>query len=372
MDRLDFNINSEMAFEANKNIAKRSITGSYIYLVLWFSIIIPHEFYRESPGFCLGLTLVLVVLAVARIGLILNFNRIYQKSPKLWQILFFPITWMAALVWGLFCALTFFLPELGYMTLALVVSTAGLTGGGVAALVPNRLLTLGLITAFLAPGGFVMVLPDTYNFSVGILFLAYWIGMYAVTKTQHREYWLGLQASFLLKEYAVKLEQLNTLDGLTGLKNRAFFDQTLKQEIKRAIRCQSHLSLLLIDIDHFKKINDDHGHLVGDECLRRISSLFKELVKRETDTVARYGGEEFAVILPNKDQEQAQVMAEKIRQSVEDMDPVYGETAISLTVSLGVSSMVPEIGASEEEFIKRVDKNLYKAKDNGRNQVRGE
>jgi diguanylate cyclase (GGDEF)-like protein len=315
--------------------------------------------------------LTLVVLAVARIGLVLNFIRIYQKSPKLWQILFFPVIWMVALVWGIFCALTFFLPELGYMSLAFVVATAGLTGGGVAALVPSRLLTLGLITAFLAPGGFVILISDTYNVSVGIIFLAYWIGMYAVTKNQHREYWLGLEASFLLKEYAVRLEQLNTLDGLTGLKNRAFFDQTLKQEMKRAIRFQSHLSLLFIDIDHFKKINDDHGHLVGDECLRRISSLFKELIKRETDTVARYGGEEFAVILPNNNKEQALIVAEEIRQTVEDMALLYEETNISLTVSLGVSSIVPELGASEEAFIKRVDNNLYKAKHNGRNQVRG-
>ena len=371
MGKSEFNINNEMALEANKNIAKRSITGSYIYLVIWFSIILPHKFYIRSPEICLGFTLTLIIFAAARIGLALNFNRIYQKSPKLWKVLFFPVIWIVALVWGLFCALTFFLPELGYMSLAFVVATAGLTGGGVSALVPSRLLTLGLITAYLAPGGFVILISDTYNVSVGIIFLVYWIGMYAVTKNQHREYWLWLEASFLLKEYAEELEQLNTLDGLTGLKNRAYFDRALKQEMKRAIRVQSPLSLLFIDIDHFKKINDDHGHLVGDECLRRISSLFKELIKRETDIAARYGGEEFAVILPNNNKEQALIMAEKIRQTVENMDPLYEETNVSLTVSLGVSSIVPELGASEEAFIKQADNNLYRAKRNGRNQVRG-
>jgi len=371
MDKLNLNINNEKALQANKDIAKRSITGSYIYLVIWFSIIIPHKFYERSPEICLWLTLTFIILAAVRIGLILNFNRIYQKSQILWKILFFPVVWLVALVWGVFCAMAFFLPEFGYMSLALIVATAGLTGGGVSALVPNRLLTLGLITAYLAPGGFVILTSDTYNASVGIIFLVYWIGMYAVTKNQHREYWQGLEASFLLKEYAVELEHLNTLDGLTGLKNRAFFDQTLKQDMKRAVRFQSHLSLLLIDIDHFKKINDVHGHLVGDECLRRLSALLQELIRRETDTVARYGGEEFVVILPDNNREQALIIAEKIRQDVEVMNLLSGKTQISLTVSLGVSSTVPEIGASEVAFIERADNNLYKAKHNGRNQVVG-
>lgn len=371
MDKSNLNITKEMALQANEDIAKRSITGSYIYLVIWFSIIIPHKFYERSPQLCLWFTLTLIILAAARIGLIINFNRIYQKNPKVWKIVFFTVIWSIALIWGMFCAMTFLFPEIDYMSLSFIVATAGLTGGGVSALVPSRALTLGLLTALLAPGGFVILISDTYNVSVSIIFLVYWIGMYAVTKNQHREYWQGLEASFLLKEYAVELEQLNTLDGLTGLKNRVFFDQTLKQEMKRALRTQSHLSLLFIDIDYFKKINDVHGHLAGDECLRRISSLLKELIRRDTDTVARYGGEEFAIILPNNNKEQAIIMAEKIRHKVEVMKLPYGETHIALTISIGVSSMVPELGMSEEAFIERADNNLYKAKHNGRNQTVG-
>ncbi|WDP92362.1 MAG: GGDEF domain-containing protein [Desulfobacter sp.] len=371
MDKPDFDIAQEMAFQANKDISQRSITGTYIYLVIWFSIIVPHKFYEKSPEICLWMTVILILFAGLRIGLILNFNRIYQKSPQLWKVLFYPTIWVAALAWGTFSAMTFILPELNYMYVAFVVATAGLTGGGVSSLVPSRLLTLGLITGFLAPGGCLLLLSHAYNLSVGIIFVVYWIGMYAVTKNQHREYWQGLKTSFLFKEYAVELEQLNTLDGLTGLKNRTFFDQTLKQEMKRGIRSRSRLSLLFIDIDHFKTINDAHGHLVGDECLRRISSLLQKTIRRGTDTVARYGGEEFAVILPDNNREQALVMAEKIRQKVKKMDQPYGATQISLTVSIGVSSIVPEPGMSEEEFIERADNNLYKAKHNGRNQVWG-
>jgi len=367
----DYNPDKEMVFQANKDIAARSITGSYIYLLIWFSIVIPHKFYAKSPEICLWLTLTLILLAGGRMAVILNFKKIYLKSPFLWQVFLFSVVWGTALVWGLCCALSFFLPQFSYMSLALVVSTAGLTGGGTSALVPSRLLTMGLITALLAPAGFALLVSDPHNLSTGIIFLVYWIGMYAVTKNQHREYWQGLKDSFLLKKYAVDLEQRNTLDGLTGLKNRAFFDQGLREELRRAVRFQYHLSLLLIDIDRFKKINDDHGHLAGDECLRQISSLLKTRIKRETDIVARYGGEEFAVILPQNNTAQARQMAEKIRTEIEAMTMVFKGVHISLTVSLGFASMVPEVGATEETIIQIADTNLYKAKHNGRNQVWG-
>ncbi|MCG8689312.1 MAG: GGDEF domain-containing protein [Desulfobacterales bacterium] len=371
MDRSQFDIAEEKTFQANRDISKRSITGCYIYLIIWFSIIIPHGFYENSPKPCLWMTLTLILLAGVRVWLILKFDWIFQKSQTLWKALFYPVVWITALVWGGFSALTFVKPEFDYMGLAFMVATAGLTGGGVSALVPSRLLTLGLLTGLLAPGGVVLLLSDGHNVSVGIIFGVYWIGMVAVTKNQHQEYWQALDASFLIKEYAAELEQLNTLDGLTSLKNRVFFDQTLKQEMKRGLRSRSHLSLLFIDIDHFKKINDRHGHLIGDECLRRISTLLKENVRRETDTVARYGGEEFAVILPSSTNEQALAVAEKIRQKVETMNPRYGQADIALTVSLGVASVIPELGMSEEDLIAMADNNLYKAKHSGRNLVCG-
>lgn len=360
-----------MAFRANEDIAKRSMTGSYMYILIWISIIIPHKFYETSPKICLWFTLALILFSAARGGLIINFKRIYDKSPKVWKMVSYPIIWLVGLVWGIFCAMTLYIPELNYMSFPLVVATAGLTAGGSSTLVPSRPLALGLITTLLAPGGFTLLFSDTHNISVGILFGLFWIGMYAITKNQHREYWQGLKDSFLIKEYAAKLEHLNTLDGLTGLKNRAFFDQMIQQEMKRALRFQTHLSLLFIDIDYFKKINDIYGHPMGDECLRRLSSLLKEIIARDTDTVARYGGEEFAIILPNTTREQALIMSEKIRNEVEGMRIAHDDIHIRLTISIGVASTLPELNMSEERFIDQADKNLYKAKQNGRNQVMG-
>lgn len=363
------NISIEMKYKANHDIVKRSVTGSYIYLVIWVSIIIPHKFFDKNPHVCLWMTAILLFFAVVRIVLIASFNRIYKKNAMLWKILFYPVVWMPSLVWGVFCAWTFINPEFAYLSLAFIVGTAGLTGGGVSALVPSRILSLGLLTSYLTPGGIVLLLSDDYNISVSLIFLVYWIGLYAVTKNQHREYWQGLKSTFLLKEHTLYLEKQNTIDGLTGLKNRVFFDKCLIQELKRAIRLQSNLSLLFIDIDHFKKVNDEQGHLAGDDCLRQISDLMKTLIRRESDTIARYGGEEFAVILPDNNKEQATIIAEKIRSEIEAMSLPISKTSIALTVSIGISSMVPRLGMSEKEFIEIADKNLYKAKHKGRNQI---
>lgn len=141
------------------------------------------------------------------------------------------------------------------------------------------------------------------------------------------------------------------------------------KELKTASRSQLSLSLLLLDIDHFQKVNDKYGHLVGDQCLRSLSILLKKQVKRETDIVAQYGGEEFGIILPDSDIDQATGIAEKIRISVENHNFQNGETNISFTNSVGVASNVPPLGFTIKQLIEQSDSALYRAKKNYRNQV---
>lgn len=302
----NIDINDEMRLQANVDIANRCITGCYIYLLIWFAIIIPSKLYVTSPEICLCATLFFVTLSALRVLLIVQLKKSDFKTPPAWKFLFYPLVWLPALGWGLLCSMSFVHPIFEPFSLVIIISTAGLTGGGVAALVPSRPLTIGLLSCFLLPGMVVsLLLTDAYNISISLVFAIYWIGMYSVTRNQHREYWLALNDSFIIKKYATELEHLNTLDGLTGLKNRKFFDDSLRKELKTASRSQLSLALLLVDIDDFKKINDRYGHLVGDECLRSLSILLKKQMKRETDIVARYGGEEFGIILPGSDVEQA-------------------------------------------------------------------
>lgn len=373
MDELDnvesVEINDEMRFIAHKDIATRYFVGTYIYLLLWAVILIPSNFYVIAPNISLLFSFYFLTVALIRGLLIKNFESIYQKNPVYWKTLFFTTVWSGGLLWGILCYLALSDPRFESISMAIVIATAGLSSGGVVALLPSRTLTLGLYSALLLPTGSLIFHPDFNDITIVLIFLLYWAGMYSITKVQYQEYWLGLKSNFLIKRHAIMLEELNTLDGLTGLKNRKYFDESLHRDMKNALRSQSRLSLLLIDIDHFKLINDNHGHLIGDECLKDISTLLQQTLQRKTDTVARYGGEEFAVILPSDSLNKALALAEKIRKSVQTLHCDYAKEKISFTVSIGVASYIPKQGDTEQSLIKMADKALYLAKDTGRNRV---
>ena len=167
----------------------------------------------------------------------------------------------------------------------------------------------------------------------------------------------------------IQLNDLARLDGLTGVHNRRYFDERLESEWRLSRRKQEPLSLLLVDIDRFKSINDTHGHLEGDNCLIRLSDTLKQNTKRPSDIVARYGGEEFAIILPNTDQQGAGVVAERIRCAAEELRMRCNGKALRLTVSIGVATLIPGREISCEDLIGRADQALYEAKKCGRNRV---
>lgn len=166
-----------------------------------------------------------------------------------------------------------------------------------------------------------------------------------------------------LAEMNAKLEEQATTDSLTGLANRRLFQESLRKCISQALRHQQPLSLIMLDVDYFKKFNDDHGHLTGDQVLKHISEILKNAV-RMGDIVARYGGEEFAIILNHAEPNTAQMVAERIRQNVEE-NGVFG---LPLTISLGLSYLHSDI-LDPEELVEMADNALYEAKRLGRNRV---
>jgi diguanylate cyclase (GGDEF)-like protein/PAS domain S-box-containing protein len=170
------------------------------------------------------------------------------------------------------------------------------------------------------------------------------------------------------KEMQKKLTDLALHDALTGLYNRGSFDEKLKEEINRSQRYDRNISLLLIDIDFFKKVNDTYGHQAGDEVLKSIAGMISDSV-RNSDYVARYGGEEFVVILPETALEEAIELAERIRMIIEEKEfKVSEKDTIHLTISIGIGS--GSEGITAEHLIKAADTAVYDAKEHGRNQVR--
>ena len=167
------------------------------------------------------------------------------------------------------------------------------------------------------------------------------------------------------------LQRLMNSDGLTGLSNRRHFDEYLELEWRRAIREQTQMSLMMIDVDYFKAYNDSFGHLEGDEALRQVAKAIRASCSRPSDLPARYGGEEFALVLPNTSPGGARLLAEKLRQTVAGMNiphiaPVEGSV---LTISIGLATVVPAVGSHSRQLIQSADQGLYAAKNSGRNQV---
>ena len=165
--------------------------------------------------------------------------------------------------------------------------------------------------------------------------------------------------------FHAEIERLAVTDGLTGLFNHRHFQERLSHEFDRLGRFEEPISLLLIDIDFFKKINDTYGHPVGDSVLRKVADIIRKTI-RTVDIPARYGGEEFAVVLVGTDAGGAMKMAERLRKSVADAKFSSGRNSFSITISIGISTYTKDI-KGKEAFIERADKALYDAKGSGRN-----
>src|SRR5580700_9898561 len=165
--------------------------------------------------------------------------------------------------------------------------------------------------------------------------------------------------------YVERVKQLAYLDGLTGIFNRRFFEMRIMEEIERARRYGTGMAVIMADIDQFKRLNDEFGHVLGDEVLRQVSSLFHQQL-RKVDVVCRYGGEEFGILLTQTNAKQAMKIAEKLRKMVESW--LFPGVPRTVTISAGAAAF-PEQGTSRDELVRAADSGLYAAKQAGRNKV---
>ena len=173
------------------------------------------------------------------------------------------------------------------------------------------------------------------------------------------------------KQAEAALARLARIDGLTQVANRRTFDETLIREWQRLAREKSPLSLVICDIDCFKKFNDYYGHQAGDECLQRVARALADCGRRPADLVARYGGEEFVILLPQTPLEGALQVAETVRQQVEGLGLKHAASDVKpvVTLSLGVASLIPALDGDGDRLIKAADEALYHAKKTGRNRA---
>jgi diguanylate cyclase (GGDEF)-like protein len=167
------------------------------------------------------------------------------------------------------------------------------------------------------------------------------------------------------------LQQLANVDGLTGVANRRHFDQHLNSQWLSLAQDECPLSLILCDIDFFKRYNDKYGHPAGDSCLQKVSGVLDGAAQKNQDLVARYGGEEFAVIMPRTPATGAVHIAATIQAGIRELEIIHAESAVSqyVTLSLGVATIIPNFDSSPQDLVIVADQALYEAKENGRNRI---
>lgn len=166
-----------------------------------------------------------------------------------------------------------------------------------------------------------------------------------------------------------KLQHISNLDELTGIYNRRYFNQRFDAEYRRAKRNRTPLSIIIADVDHFKSVNDNYGHLVGDACLKAVANTIQSTVTRPLDILARYGGEEFIILLPDTPDDGAYHVAERLRCAVESCVVCYDDLKLSITISVGVAASEPQQMDMAEQLVGLADAALYTAKQTGRNRV---
>ncbi len=232
-------------------------------------------------------------------------------------------------------------------------------------------------------GGLIGILVSTYlNGDIDWTFLnrtytfSSFLGMtlaYA-TDRQHRENYLQncmIELNRIeLMQQAQQLSLLSQQDALTGLANRRYLDETLDNEWRRALRHETPLTIMMVDIDFFKPYNDSLGHLKCDQCLKDIATAISSIAARSGDLVARYGGEEFLLLFPMTNAQQAKIQAERLMNAIKKIAIVHPCSSVSpyVTISVGVATTIPRLNDSISAFVSRADHALYQAKTNGRNQ----
>ena len=174
-----------------------------------------------------------------------------------------------------------------------------------------------------------------------------------------------------LKRQSDILRNLAAFDGLTGIPNRRRFDEYLAEQWRQSMVNRTPLSLIMMDIDFFKRYNDRYGHVAGDDCLRQIAKALSDVIARDADLLARYGGEELVCLLPETDAAGAAIIAEQLRQAVLTLGIAHDQSPVAsqVTISLGAATMVPDTSASPSDLVELADAHLYMAKERGRNRL---
>ncbi|PTS85965.1 GGDEF domain-containing protein [Pseudomonas sp. HMWF032] len=346
----------------------RSPLGGAYYLLAWF---LTWVFSNEPDALIVSGLIGLVTFALLLALRVLHRLPAQQNDATLrrWLNFHWGLILLTALSWGLAHAFVHKQPLFSDSAIIATLSTIAFsTALAFNFAMRKRPAILALLLLYL-PGLLSLAMDWQEQHAILITLSFYLSYLLLALSRSHREYHNTLALERQLLEQQKKLEQLSRTDSLTQLGNRYQFNNLFPAMVANAQRQHQPLSLVLLDIDYFKRINDQYGHICGDHCLSAFAERMRQNFRRDSDALLRLGGEEFGILMPNTRLEEARQMAERFRQELEREGFSVPGTSLPLTASLGVGCFDTQLDGTAEAFFKRVDDALYQAKNAGRNRI---
>jgi diguanylate cyclase (GGDEF)-like protein len=363
-------INQRLVYANRKidfDLNNRSIWVSLSYpLFLWLVVLLSSSNLQQSK------TLYLYLIGFTLISLLqwLHHYRshfLYLISRKTWLTLFLILYFLQASLSAASLIMMIQPGELAMLKTHLLPIMIGLITVSIYCLSPRFWIAIAYACTVFIP--WLLSLALNHNYQSLTLFSVYFIFVVVIARVYNREYIRSYKVEMQLEAEGLAIERRSQIDSLTQIYNRGYFNTNFSFQWNLGLRNNIQQSLLIMDIDHFKSVNDTHGHLVGDRCLMDVADIIKRVAKRKTDLVARFGGEEFVVLLTGSSLDEAEKFAELIRQKIESHNFLYDGLKLEITISIGVATLMPTHSTSSSQLINQADQALYHAKDSGRNRV---
>jgi len=350
---------------------KRTKRGAFLHLPLWLFMGVCVDMSAAHPLLFWGNCAAFSLVTAPRIFLARRADALVERHRKAARRILRALVFIPCLQWSVLATLSTFEGPLHALMLPLQFTTVGLATAGTVVLAVDSLIRIWYPILAVIPLGIAIPIaqPGPMSLLLALMIVSMVLYVAAASRVVHDDYWAALNSRTLLEKRAKALETLSNTDVLTQIPNRLHFEDCLQQAWAHAARESEPLSLLLVDLDHFKRINDTYGHAIGDDCLKAAARSLTFGMLRETDLVARWGGEEFIVLLPDTDRASAQAVAERLLDGVGSTVIPCPGGIINLACSIGVATRYPDGRRDPSSLINEADRALYQAKSQGRNRV---
>ncbi|MFP5391945.1 MAG: diguanylate cyclase domain-containing protein [Gammaproteobacteria bacterium] len=353
------------------DLGSQNVISLVVYPVVWLVLVLRGGLIDSAPRFFWLNLGALALTTCFRLFVYVGMRRrqkgeaVLLRRLLIFTVLFNAAHWSAMTIWSLLD------PTLEVIRIGMMLVVTGMAGSGTFAVAFITALRVYFPIILLVPAGVTMLWSDaSVERTWGGLCFAFCAYVLLSAYRRQQDYIAAVSTTLLLEQRTEELEQISFTDAVTGLHNRTYFDTHLELEWKRAHRQQYPLSLLTIDLDRFKHINDRYGHPVGDRCLQAMGACLARTQRRAGDVLARMGGDEFAVLLVNADAEAARKVAGALCDEIRALVFTEQGHQLPLTASVGIATVIPRCAELEgaQKLVNSADSALYVAKANGRNQ----